>query len=196
MRKVIAVEWMSLDGVVQSAGAADDTTGGFEHGGWHLPYFDDVSQTWVAEGYAQAGGFLFGRRTYELLAGYWPSAPEEEQAVAGPLNTRPKYVASTTLAEPLAWQHATLIGGDVAEAVAALKEEDGDDLHLVGSSVLARTLIEHDLVDGYRLMIDPLVLGGGKRIFPDDGASRALRLVESQVTTTGAILATYARADV
>jgi dihydrofolate reductase len=180
--------------VVQAPGHPDeDRDGGFEHGGWHLGYFDDVSRGWVAEGYVQAGGFLFGRRTYELLAGYWPNAPEEEQPVAGPLNTLPKYVASTTLVEPLAWQNATLLRGDVAEAVAALKEQDGDDLHLVGSSSLARTLIEHDLVDGYRLMIDPLVLGGGKRFFRDDGTLEALRLVESQVTTTGAILATYAR---
>ena len=195
MRKVIASEWMSLDGVVQSAGADDDTSGGFSHGGWHLPYFDDVSQKWVVDGYAEAGGFLFGRRTYELLKGYWPTAPEEEQPVARPLNTLPKYVASTTLTEPLEWDNAILLEGDVAEAAAALKQEDGGDLHLVGSSQLARTLIEHDLVDGFRLMIDPLVLNGGKRIFGENGSARPLRLVDSQVTTTGAILATYVRAE-
>ena len=183
-----------LDGVVQSAGSDHDTTGGFRHGAWHLPYFDDVSQKWVLQGYTDAGGFLFGRRTYELLVGYWRNASEDEQPVAGPLNSRPKYVASTTLVEPLEWEHARLLQGDAAEAVAALKKEEGDDLHLIGSTVLARTLIEHDLVDGYRLMIDPIVLGGGKRIFGDDGALRTLRLVESEVTTTGAILATYARA--
>jgi dihydrofolate reductase len=195
MRNVIVVEWMSLDGVVQSAGAADDTTGGFQHGGWHVPYFDELAQSWVVEGYAEAGGFLFGRRTYELLAGYWPNAREEDEPVAGPLNSKPKYVASTTLTEPLAWQNATLLEGDVAEAVATLKREDGGDLHVVGSTKLIETLVEHDLVDGYRLMIDPLLLGGGKGVFRDDGMLRALRLVESQVTTTGAILATYARAD-
>jgi dihydrofolate reductase len=193
MRKVIVVEWMSLDGVVQSAGAADDTTGGFQHGGWHLPYFDELAQSWVVQGYAEAGGFLFGRRTYELLARYWPNASEEEQPVAEPLNSKPKYVASTTLTEPLAWQNASLLQGDVAEAVAGLKDDDGDDLHVVGSTQLVETLVEHDLVDGYRLMIDPLTLGGGKGIFRPDGALRALRLVESQVASTGAILVTYAR---
>jgi dihydrofolate reductase len=195
VRNVIVVEWMSLDGVVQSAGADDDTTGGFAHGGWHLPYFDELSQNWVVEGYSEAGGFLFGRRTYELLAGYWPNASEEEQPVAGPLNAKPKYVASTTLTAPLTWQNATLLEGDAAQAVGALKEEDGGDLHVVGSTKLVATLVEHDLVDGYRLMIDPVVLGGGKSIFQEDGVLRSLRLVDSEVATTGAILATYARAN-
>jgi dihydrofolate reductase len=196
MRKVIVNEWMTLDGVVQAPGAADeDTTGGFEHGGWHLPYFDDLSRDWVVEGYAKAGGFLFGRRTYESLAAYWPKASEEEQPVAEPLNTKPKYVASRTLTGPLAWQNSTVLQGDVAAAVAGLKREDGDDLHVIGSSELARTLIEHGLVDELRVMIDPLLVGGGKRIFRDDGARRPLRLVEGKVTTTGAILATYALAE-
>ena len=195
MRKVIVNEWMSLDGVVQAPGALDeDTSGGFEHGGWHMPYFDDISQKAVLEGITEAGGFLLGRRTYEILAGYWPTAPEEEQAVAEPLNTMPKYVASTTLAEPLGWQNSTLLRGEVAAAVAALKQEDGADLHVIGSTELVKTLTEHDVVDEFRVMIDPVVLGGGKRIFRDDGALRPLRLVDSQVTTTGAILATYAPA--
>jgi len=197
MRKVIVSEWMSLDGVVQAPGAADeDTTGGFEHGGWHLPYFDDISQRSVVEGIAEAGGFLLGRRTYAILAGYWPTASEEEQVIAEPLNTKPKYVASTTLTEPLEWQNSTVLQGDVAEAVSALKQENGADLHVIGSTELVHTLLEHGLVDEFRLMIDPVVLGGGKRMFRDDGALRPLRLVESQVTTTGAILATYAPADV
>lgn len=191
MRRIIANEWTSLDGVVQSAGADDDTSGGFEHGGWHLPYFDEISQHWVVEGYAAAGGFLFGRRTYELLAGYWPNAREEEQAIARPLNELPKYVATTTLTDPLAWANARVLTGDVRDAVAALEEGDGGDLHLVGSSRLTRSLVQHGLVDVFRLMIDPLVLGGGKRFLPDDGALRPLRLVDSRVTTTGAILATY-----
>jgi dihydrofolate reductase len=196
MRKVIVNEWMTLDGVVQAPGAADeDTSGGFEHGGWHLRYFDEVSQKRVVENLNEAGGFLFGRRTYENFARYWPSASEAEQVVAVPLNTRPKYVASTTLTEPLGWQNSTLLRGDVADAVAALKQRDGDDLHVIGSTVLVQTLIEHDLVDEYRLMIDPLVVGGGKRLFRDDGALRPLRLVEHQVTTTGAILATYVPAE-
>jgi dihydrofolate reductase len=196
MRKVIANAWMTLDGVVQAPGQADeDTSGGFQHGGWHMPYFDDLSRNWVVQGYEDAGGFLFGRRTYELLASYWPNAGEEEQVIARPLNTLPKYVASTTLSEPLEWGHATLLKGDVADAVAALKQEDGKSLQIVGSTQLVHTLTEHDLVDEFRVMIDPLVVGGGKRLFGEDGASRPLRLVESQVTTTGAIIATYAMAE-
>jgi dihydrofolate reductase len=193
MRKVIVNEFMSLDGVVQAPGGADeDTTGGFKHGGWHLNYFDELSQQRVLQGIVDAGGFLLGRRTYEIFAAYWPNAPEEEQVIAEPLNTKPKYVASTTLPGPLEWQNSTVLEGDVAEAVTALKQDDDGDLHVIGSTQLVQTLIEHDLVDEFRLMIDPLVLGGGKRLFPDDGALRPLRLVDSQATTTGAILATYA----
>jgi dihydrofolate reductase len=195
MRKVVVDEWMSLDGVVQAPGAPEeDTTGGFQHGGWHLRYFDEMSQKWVVEYLTEAGGFLLGRRTYESFAGYWPNASEEEQSVAQPLNTKPKYVASTTLSEPLGWENSSVLQGDVADAVGKLKQEDGEDLHVIGSTQLVRTLIEHDLVDEFRLMIDPVVLGGGKRLFLDDGALRSLRLVDSQVTTTGAILATYAAA--
>jgi dihydrofolate reductase len=196
MRKVIVNEWMSLDGVVQAPGAAEeDTTGGFEHGGWHPRYFDDISRKWVVENLTEAGGFLLGRRTYENFAAHWPNASEEEQAVAQPLNSLPKYVASTTLTDPLEWQHSTVLHGDVADAVLALKQEDGDDLHVIGSTELVKTLIERELVDEFRVMIDPVVLGGGKRVFRDDGALRPLRLVDSQVTTTGAILATYAPAE-
>lgn len=191
MGKVIANEFMSLDGVIQSSGANDDPSGGFRHGGWHLPYFDEIARRWVVEGYQAAGGFLFGRRTYELLAGYWPNAREDEQVVARPLNELPKYVATTTLSDPLDWQNARVLEGSVPEAVRALKAEGNGDLHIIGSSRLTQTLVEHGLIDGYRLMIMPLVLGGGKRFLPDDGAMRTLRLVESQVTTTGAILATY-----
>jgi dihydrofolate reductase len=196
MGKVIVQEWMTLDGVVQAPGAADeDTTGGFKYGGWHLRYFDDISQKWVVEDLAAAGGFLLGRRTYEGFAAHWPNASEEEQVVAQPLNTRPKYVASRTLTEPLAWQNSTVLQGDVVNAVAALKQEDGGDLLVIGSTEFVQTLIEHDLVDEFHLMIDPLIVGGGKRIFRDDGALRPLRLVDSKVTTTGAILATYAPAE-
>ena len=197
MRKVIVNEFMSLDGVVQAPGAADeDRDGGFEHGGWHLRYFDDLSQTRVLEGILEAGGFLLGRRTYEIFAAYWPNAPAEEQVLAEPLNTKPKYVASTTLGEPLDWQNSAVLQGDVAEAVAALKRDGGADLHVIGSTELVQTLVEHGLVDELRLMIDPVVLGGGKRIFRDDAALRPLRLVAGEVTSTGAILATYAPADV
>ena len=192
MRKVIISEWMSFDGVVQSAGADDDTSNGFGHGGWHIRYFDQASQQWVADGYAQAGGFLFGRRTYELLAGYWPHAKPEEAPVAEPLNELPKYVASTTLEPPLSWDNASLLPPGVTDAVRTLKKEGGADLHLIGSTQLARTLLSDGLVDGLRLMIDPLVLGGGKRLLPDDGVKRPMELTDSTVTSTGAILATYA----
>jgi dihydrofolate reductase len=196
MRKVIVNEFMALDGVAQAPGAADeDATGGFKHGGWHMRYFDDTSQKWVLQSINEAGGFLLGRRTYEIFAAYWPNAPEEEQVIAQPLNTKPKYVASTALTEPLDWQNSNLLPGDVPNAVAALKQDDGADLHVIGSTQLVQTLIAHDLVDEFRVMIDPLLLGGGKRIFRDDGALRPLRLVDSQVTTTGAILATYAPAE-
>jgi dihydrofolate reductase len=196
MRKVIVHTWMTLDGVAQAPGAPEeDTSGGFQHGGWHLPYFDDTSRKWVADSYTAAGGFLFGRRTFESLAGYWPHASEQEQVIAEPLNTRPKYVASTTLTEPLAWQHSTLLQGEVAEAVAALKQQDGGDLLVVGSTKLVQTLLAHGLVDELQLMLDPLVVGGGKGIFPADGMLRPLRLVDSKVTSTGAILATYAPAN-
>jgi dihydrofolate reductase len=196
MRKVIADEWMTLDGVIQAPGQADeDTSGGFQHGGWHVGYFDDLAQRWVVEGVVKAGGFLLGRRTYAIFAAHWPNASEEEQVLAEPLNTKPKYVASRTLTEPLAWQNSTVLQGDVAEAVAALKQEDGEDLHVVGSSQLVQTLFERDLVDEFRVMIDPVVVGGGKRLFRDDGALRPLRLLDSQVTTTGVIIATYAPAQ-
>ncbi|HZU15102.1 MAG TPA: dihydrofolate reductase family protein [Candidatus Dormibacteraeota bacterium] len=193
MRELIVTEWMSLDGVVQAPGAADeDPSGGFRHGGRHLRYFDDLSRVWVLRNLTQAGGLLLGRRTYERFAAHWPKAPDEEQGLARPLNSLPKYVASTTLTEPLEWQRSFLLQGDVAEAVAALKGENGAPLLVIGSTELVRTLIEHDLVDEFRFMIDPVVLGGGTRIFRDDGELRRLRLVDGRVTTTGAVLATYA----
>jgi dihydrofolate reductase len=192
MRKVIVTEWMSLDGVVQAPGEPEeDLSGGFQHGGWHLGYFEDISMGWVVKNVTEAGGFLFGRRTYEHFAGHWPNASEEEQVVARPLNTLPKYVASTTLTDPLEWENSTVLRGDVPEAVLALKQGEGADLLVIGSTQVVRTLIEHDLVDEYRLMIDPVILGGGKRLFDDDGALRSLQLVDSQVVSTGAIIATY-----
>jgi dihydrofolate reductase len=197
MRKVIVNEFMSLDGVAQAPGGADeDTSGGFSHGSWHMRYMEDeLAQRWALASIVEAGGFLLGRRTFQIFAAYWPNAPEEEQVIAEPLNTKPKYVASTTLTEPLEWQNSTLLRGEAAKAVAALKQEDGSDLHVIGSTELVQMLIEHSLVDEFRLMLDPVTLGGGKRIFRDDGSLRALRLVDSEVTTTGAILATYAPAE-
>jgi dihydrofolate reductase len=196
MRKVIVNEFMTLDGVAQAPGAADeDTSGGFTHGGWHMRHADDeLAQRWVLQNIVQAGGFLLGRRTYEIFASFWPKAPAEEQVVAEPLNSKPKFVASRTLGAPLDWRNSTLLAGDVVQAVGALKREDGGDLHVIGSTELVHTLIEHDLVDELRLVIDPVIVGGGKRVFGEDGLLRALRLADSQATSTGAILATYARA--
>ena len=196
MRKVVLLEWVSLDGVAQAPGAEnEDTDGGFRHGGWHLQYFDAESQQSVVENLRGAGAFLLGRRTYDNFAAYWPHASAEEQVVAEPLNTKPKYVASTTLREPLEWQNSQVLSGDVADAVRALKREDGGDVHVIGSTQLVATLFVNDLVDELRLMIDPIVLGGGKGIFSDDGVLRKLRLVDAKVTRTGAILATYARVE-
>jgi dihydrofolate reductase len=195
MGKVIVNEFMSLDGVVQAPGAADeDTAGGFGHGGWHMEYMDDAAQRRVLAAIFEAGGFLLGRGTYEIFAAHWPNAPEEEQVIAEPLNSKPKWVASRTLEGDLAWQNSILLEGDLAKAVAALKRDQGGDIHVIGSPELVRTLLENGLVDELRLMIDPVVLGGGKRIFADDGTLRPLRLVESEATSTGAIFATYAPA--
>jgi dihydrofolate reductase len=192
MRRVIVDEFLTLDGVMQAPGAADeDRAGGFEHGGWQMPYLDDVAQKFIAEGIVGAGGFLLGRRTYEIFAGYWPTAPAEEAIVADPLNNLPKYVASTTMSEPLEWQNSTLLHGDVGEAVPALKQDGGRDLHVIGSGELVQTLMRRDLVDQYRFLINPVVLGGGKRLFREDGDRKSLRLVDSAVTSTGVMIVTY-----
>jgi dihydrofolate reductase len=151
--------------------------------------------SWLIENVSGAGGFLLRRGTYEIFAAHWPNASEEERVLADPLNTLPKYVASTTLTEPLEWQNSTVLRGDIGEAVRALKAGDGKDLHVIGSPGLVQALIEHDVVDEFRLMIDPLIVGGGKRLFRGGGSLRLLRIVDSQVTSTGAIIATYAAAE-
>jgi dihydrofolate reductase len=195
MRRVVADEWMTLDGVVQAPGYdGEDTDGGFEHGGWHMRHIDDISTNWITRTTAEAGGFLFGRRTYEIFAAVWPTAPQELAELAEPLHGRPKYIASTTLTAPLAWQNSELLQGDVPAAVAALKEGEGGDLHVVGSSQLTQTLIRHGLVDELRVLIEPILVGGGKRAFPDDGILRPLHLTHSELTTTGVIIATYSAA--
>ena len=197
MRKVIVFDFMSLDGVVQAPSYADeDTSGGFAHGGWHGQYFEQRSMKWVVDNVSAAGGFLLGRRTYEVFAAHWPKASPEEQVLAQPLNTRPKYVASRTLKGPLAWHNSTLLDQPIAEAVARLRAEDGGDLLAVGSTELAATLLAHDLIDELRLMIDPVILGGGKRFLREDGACRRFALASSEPTPTGAILATYARSRI
>jgi dihydrofolate reductase len=161
MRKIIVSEFLTLDGVMQAPGDSDeDREGGFEHGGWQMPYFDEVAGNAISEGMGASGGFLLGRTTYELFPAFWPSAPADPFAAT--MNSQPKFVASTTLEEPLKWENSTLIKGDVAEGVAKLKEEPGKDLHVIGSGDLVQTLMQHDLVDDYEVMVHPVILGSGK----------------------------------
>lgn len=193
MRKLIALEFSSLDGVMQAPSYPDeDTSGGFQRGGWHRPYLDEMAMKWIIENVSGAGGYLLGRRTYDLFAAHWPNASAEEQPMAQPLNAKPKYVASRTLKEPIAWNNSRLLKPNLVDDVTALKQQDGGYLLVIGSSELVQTLITNGLVDEFRLMIDPVLLGGGKRVFQDDGTLRTLRLVDSQRTTTGATIATYA----
>lgn len=191
MRKVIVTEFLSLDGVMQAPGDPDeDRSGGFAHGGWQRPYFDDVFAGIAVEAMAETGGFLFGRRTYEIMAGFWPSQPDDDP-FAATLNGLPKYVASTTLSEPLEWRNSTLLHGDVAKAVAELKEQPGKDLVVLGSGELVQTLLENDLVDRFAITINPIVLGSGKRLFRDGSPKRPLKLVDSRTSSTGVLIATY-----
>jgi dihydrofolate reductase len=191
MRKVIVNEFLSLDGVMQAPGDPDeDRSGGFEHGGWQLPYFDDDFAKVAFKGMTETDGYLFGRRTYQIMAAYWPTQPDDVPFAAS-LNGLPKYVASTTLSEPLEWRNSTLLKGDVAKAVAELKEQPGKNLVVLGSGELVQTLMKSDLVDEYGLMINPIVLGSGKRLFRDGSARLPLRLVRSMTTSTGVLVATY-----
>jgi dihydrofolate reductase len=195
MRRVIVSEFLSVDGVMQSPGYPDeDRSGGFEYGGWQQQYFDEVFGNEVTEVFARTGGLLLGRVTYEIFAGFWPNAPADEP-LAQTINSLPKYVASTTLPEPLEWETAHLIKGNVPEAVAELKRESGKDLQVIGSGELGQTLMHHDLVDEYRLMIHPLVIGSGKRLFRDGNPMKPLRLVDSKTSSTGVLIVTYEPAD-
>jgi dihydrofolate reductase len=190
MRMLRVIEFLSLDGVIQSPGAPDeDTEGGFRHGGWQRPYFDDVLGATAAEGMAATDTYLFGRKTYEGMAAYWPTAPDDDP-YARHLNSTPKFVASTTL-RSVDWQNSTLIEGDVAEEVAGLKKQPGKNIAVLGSGDLVQTLIEHDLVDEYFLAVFPIVLGSGKRLFREAQQVRRLNLVDSKATTTGGVIVTY-----
>jgi dihydrofolate reductase len=189
--RVIVSEFLTLDGVMQAPGGADeDPSGGFEHGGWQGPYFDDAAGKAIFEGMAASDGFLLGRKTYEIFAAFWPSAPADDP-LAETINSLPKYVVSKSLKEPLEWNNSHLIKGDVAEGIAKLKAQPGKDLQVIGSGDLAQTLMEHDLVDEYRLMVHPIVLGSGRRLFRDGSATTALRLVDSTTTGTGVLILTY-----
>lgn len=190
MRKLIVVEFLSLDGVMQAPGAPDeDTEGGFQHGGWQIPYFDEALGATAAEGMAATDAYLFGRKTYEIMAAYWPTAPNDDP-YAEHLNTNPKYVASKTL-QRVEWQNSTLIKGDVVEEVAKLKERLGKNITVLGSGDLVQTLIENDLVDEYSLMVFPIVLGSGKRLFRNAAQARKLSLVDCKTTSTGGLILTY-----
>lgn len=189
--RVIVSEFLTLDGVMQAPGGADeDRSGGFEHGGWQGPYFDDAGGKAIFEGMAASDGFLLGRKTYEIFAAFWPSAPADD-SLAETINSLPKYVVSKSLKEPLEWNNSHLIKGDVAQGIAKLKAQPGKDLQVIGSGDLAQTLMEHDLVDEYRLMVHPIVLGSGRRLFRDGSATTALRLVDSTTTGTGVLILTY-----
>ena len=192
MRKLIVSEFVTLDGVMQAPGGPDeDRSGGFEHGGWQMSYNDDAFGHFVIKGIAEAGGFVLGRKTYEIFAGYWPTAPDEEGAVREPLNNLPKFVASKTLRDPLPWNNSIVIKGDLEAKIRKLKKENGNHLLVIGSGNLVQTLIQDDLVDEYRLMIHPLILGSGARLFGEGNPKRALELVDTTMSTTGVVLATY-----
>jgi dihydrofolate reductase len=191
MRKIIVSEFLTLDGVMQAPGSKEeDRSGGFDQGGWQLAYFDDALGNAVMGGLGETGGFLLGRRTYEIFAAHWPKQPAEDP-LAGTFNDMPKFVVSNTLKEPLAWQNSTLIRGDVAKELAKLKGGSGKDIQVIGSGQLVDTLARHDLVDEYRLMIHPIVMGSGKRLFRDEGSRTRLRLVNSKPTSTGVLIVTY-----
>jgi dihydrofolate reductase len=187
MGRLVVFNHLTLDGVMQAPATPDeDRRGGFAHGGWAAPRMDPAQAGAVGEGTWE---FLFGRRTYEEFASFWPHQPEENP-FAGALNNRQKYVASRTLREPLAWRSSTLLTGDAAAAVAGLKEE-GKDLLVFGSGELIQSLMRRSLVDEYVLLIHPVVLGSGRRLFPDGGAPAAFQLVDARPTPTGVVIATY-----
>jgi dihydrofolate reductase len=191
MSKIVAFISLSLDGVMQAPGRPDeDLRGGFKHGGWATVYSDPVMGSVAAEGMAKGGNLLFGRRTYEDFAAVWPKMPEPNPFTTV-LNNSQKYVASTTLKEPLPWQNSTLLKGDAAEAVARLKRQPGKDYLILGSGMLVQSLMRSNLIDEYILLIHPLVLGSGRRLFADSDETTALRLVDTKTTTTGVVIATY-----
>jgi len=189
MRKLIVSEFLTLDGVMQSPGYPDeDPSGGFEHGGWQMPFMDDLAGAEIIAGMEATDALLLGRVTYEIFAAYWPSA---DDPMAETINRFTKYVVSTTLHEPLDWKDSHVIAGDVPGEVRKLKEASGKDIQVIGSGKLVQTLMEHDLVDEYRLMIDPLVLGTGKRLFRDGSPKTPLRLIDSKTSSKGVLIVAY-----
>lgn len=193
MSTLIINMFLTLDGVAQAPGAPDeDRDSGFEHGGWQVPFFTEEQGAIVSRWQQPAGGLLLGRRTYDLFAAHWPKVPadHEHAGIAQALNAMPKYVASRTV-RSLAWQNSSLLDGDVPAAVAALKEQDLGELHVIGSLDLAQTLIRCGLVDEYRLLVYPLLLGTGKRLFADGTVPAGLSLVSTEVVGGGVTASVY-----
>ena len=189
MAKIVVFNNVTLDGVMQAPGRPDeDTRGGFKHGGWATPYSDEEMGKAAGQSMSTTGGLLFGRRTYEDFFSVWPN--RKDNPFTDVLNNTPKYVASTTLEEPLPWMNSTLLKGDVLKAVTALKSKLEKDLVILGSGELIRSLTKHNLIDLYMLLIHPLVLGSGRRLFDSDAYS-AFNLVDSKTTSKGVVIATY-----
>ena len=193
MGKVVVINNVTLDGVMQAPGRPDeDTRGGFAHGGWAQPFTDPVMMSVAAEGGATSGSILLGRRTYEDFFSFWPH--QTDNPFTEVLDNTQKYVASATLSEPLPWRNSTLLQGDATDAVARLKEQPGKDMVVLGSGELVQSLRRRNLVDRYVLLVHPLILGTGRRLFPDGAAPATLRLLDSKTTTTGVVIATYEEA--
>jgi len=191
MRKLLTTTFVTLDGVMQAPGGPDeDQDSGFDLGGWTVGYFDDTVGGWMADTMTPPFDLLLGRKTYEIFAGFWPSSTEE---TAGLLNDATKYVASRTL-ERVDWQNSRLLEGDAADAVRALKASDGPEIQVHGSGDLIQTLLANDLVDELRVLVFPVVLGRGKRLFADGTVPAGLRLVDSAVSPSGVVRLVYARA--
>ena len=189
MSRLVITNNLTLDGVMQSPSHPDeDRRGGFEHGGWAPPYADQVMADFMAKGIEKGGTMLFGRRTYEQFASYWPHQPDDNP-YAAVLNKRRKYVVSSTLGDPLPWANSTLLDG--LEAVGRAKEEAEGDMVVLGSGELSQSLMRHGLVDEYVLSIHPLVLGSGRRLFPEGTPFAKLRLEDSVTTSTGVLIATF-----
>lgn len=189
MRKLIVTTFVTLDGVMQAPGGPqEDETGGFALGGWSVNFWDDMMGQVMGEATSKPFAMVLGRKTYDIMAAYWPDAPEEMGAKT--FNDAPKHVASRGR-PTLEWSNSTLIEGDAAEGLAALKREDGPELQVHGSADLIQTLLRTDLVDLYRLWVFPLVIGTGKRLFAEGAVPSGLRLVDSKVSSTGVVIGTY-----
>jgi dihydrofolate reductase len=189
MGKLIVSTFLTLDGVMQAPGGpGEDDSGGFAHGGWSVNYWDEQMAQVMDAATSRPFAMVLGRKTYDIMAAYWPHASEE--AGARPFNDATKYVASR--GQPtLEWSNSVLLEGDATEGIAALKQEDGPELQVHGSGDLIQTLLRHNLVDQYRLWVFPLVIGSGKRLFSDGTIPSGLRLVDSKVSTTGVVIGTY-----